>query len=216
MVRGVIVDSIRGQGSPFQGPQFLFDQVFGSGEYIRPGNPLEELMEGVGPILSQMPSPYADIILAFALCLTDGVMGSEAGESNSTQFMANFSAYRLAKAQQLKSVFTNGNEDVLKVMQETAVNGDAKLFARQASQSCNERRFFFTQKGYLGLGCYTMKPGDLCCILYSSQIPFIIRPTAEKGRYQFVGEAFCHGFMRGEAMDMRERGELMEEELILI
>jgi Heterokaryon incompatibility protein (HET) len=215
VVRGLIIDTIRGQGSPFQGYQFLFDEVPGW-ENIQPGNPLEELMEGVGPILSSIPSPYADIILAFALCLTDGLMGSEAGESNSTQFMANFSAYRLKKAQQLKSVFTNGNEDMLKAMQEAAANGDANLFARQAAGSCNVRRFFFTLKGYLGLGCYTMQPGDLCCVFYSSPIPFIIRPTANKGRYQFVGQAYCHGFMRGEAMDMLERGELVEEEFVLI
>jgi len=96
------------------------------------------------------------------------------------------------------------------------VNGDADLFARQASGSCNVRRFFFTPKGYFGLGCYTMQPGDLCCIFYSSPIPFIVRPTAKKGQYQFVGQAYCHGFMRGEAMDMLERGELVEEEFVLI
>lgn len=116
LVRGLIIDTIRGQSSPFQGYQFLFHEVPGW-ESIQPGNPLKELMEGIGPVLSSLASPYADILLAFALYLTDGMMGDEAGETNPAQFMANFSVYRLAKAQQLNSVFTNGNDDLLVAMQ---------------------------------------------------------------------------------------------------
>lgn len=78
------------------------------------------------------------------------------------------------------------------------------------------RRFFFTSKESLGLGCYTMQPGDFCCIFYPSPIPFILRPTGEAGRYRLVGQAYCHGFMRGEAVDIFKRGELVEQEFVLI
>jgi hypothetical protein len=112
-VHGIILDTIRGTSSPFQGAQFLFRPVSGSGSDINPGNPLEELMEAAGPILSTMPCTYPDIILALALSLTDDMLATSPAESNPSQFVANFAAYRIAKARQLNTVWTGGNEDML-------------------------------------------------------------------------------------------------------
>jgi hypothetical protein len=214
-LRGLITDTIQGVSSEFQGAQFLFHHVSGSGEAFGPGNPIEELLEAVGPYLSRLASPYPDIILALALTLTDGMMGPEPGDSNLVQFQANFSAYRIAKAKQLNTVWTGGDQAALKKLEEKATNGDANQYATDSYKSCNGRKFFFTKNGYVGLGRNSIKAGDLCCILYSAVVPFILRPKGEKGQYQLVGEAYCHGLMSGEAMDMLERGILKEEEIIL-
>lgn len=62
---------------------------------------------------------------------------------------------------------------------------------------------FITQRGYVGLapGCpgdHT-RPGDLLCIFYGVNVPYVLRPRAygERG-YILVGEAFAYGAMDGE------------------
>ncbi|OCL05183.1 hypothetical protein AOQ84DRAFT_299424, partial [Glonium stellatum] len=48
--------------------------------------------------------------------------------------------------------------------------------------------------------------GDVVCILFGADVPFILRKT-ETG-YRLVGESYVHGIMYGEAIKMFEDGEL--------
>jgi hypothetical protein len=54
-------------------------------------------------------------------------------------------------------------------------------------------------------GCLVMGPsetcqGDVVCILYGSDVPFVVRQTVDD-TFQFVGECYIHGLMRGEALE---------------
>jgi hypothetical protein len=69
------------------------------------------------------------------------------------------------------------------------------------------RRPFMSRKGYVGLGPAIMLPGDLICILFGAQVPYILRPSHD-GKHTFVGEAYCDGIMDGEFMENSPPGEI--------
>jgi hypothetical protein len=60
------------------------------------------------------------------------------------------------------------------------------------------RKPFRTQQGYIGLGPFILRPGDVVCVFYGSRVPFILRPVGD--RFQFLGECYLHGIMNGEAL----------------
>jgi hypothetical protein len=64
---------------------------------------------------------------------------------------------------------------------------------------CTSRRFFITEKGYMGLGSLGTKPGDCVCILFGGPTPFILRDL-DAGHHQFISDAYVHGVMHGEAL----------------
>ncbi|KAL9102653.1 MAG: hypothetical protein Q9187_009100 [Circinaria calcarea] len=91
------------------------------------------------------------------------------------------------------------------------------------------RWFFVTGRGYIGLGPANMQPGDVVCVLRGGKVPFVLQAAedggdnddddcdgpcratgtcaAEQQRYNFVGYAYLHGIMDGEAVRSVERGE---------
>jgi hypothetical protein len=62
-------------------------------------------------------------------------------------------------------------------------------------------RAFWTINGrHLCLAPATARAGDLVTVLLGGPLLYILRPTKDEGRYVFVGTAFVHGFMEGEAV----------------
>lgn len=59
------------------------------------------------------------------------------------------------------------------------------------------KRAFLTKKGYLGMGPDESKAGDVVVIFCGGRIPFVLRPV-RRGRFRYLGEAYCHGVMDGE------------------
>ncbi|KAK3117948.1 hypothetical protein LTR53_000240 [Teratosphaeriaceae sp. CCFEE 6253] len=77
---------------------------------------------------------------------------------------------------------------------------DALRFRDRVSRMCRKRTFFVTQRGYLGLGPYFMRPGDRVVHFDGAMTPFIVR-SARRGRYKLVGEAYVRGWTREERTD---------------
>ena len=90
-----------------------------------------------------------------------------------------------------------------------------------AANACHHRKFFTTTSGFFGLGPEAMPEiegsNDLyCAILLGASAPFILqkRSDAKNGdSYRLVGEAYVHGIMNGEAIEMWKRGELEEVDI---
>ncbi|KAF7539643.1 hypothetical protein G7054_g1984 [Neopestalotiopsis clavispora] len=62
---------------------------------------------------------------------------------------------------------------------------------------------FLTQSGLIGVGSPGCRVGDQVYVLYGGKIPFILRPARKRGRqncYRYVGHAYVHGIMDGEAL----------------
>jgi hypothetical protein len=71
--------------------------------------------------------------------------------------------------------------------------------------------FLITKEGYIGIGSPTVTPGDEIWVLYGGQVPFLLKPRAGYGSatglgkakndgFTFVGDAYIHGIMYGEAL----------------
>ncbi|OCK78033.1 hypothetical protein K432DRAFT_281275, partial [Lepidopterella palustris CBS 459.81] len=91
-------------------------------------------------------------------------------------------------------------------LQEQCAKGRARSFWVLLGNSIDSRRFFFTPDGYFGLGPSTIEPGDLVCILYGGDIPYILRENPvhrddvepAPALFTFIGECYVHGVMDGE------------------
>lgn len=67
------------------------------------------------------------------------------------------------------------------------------------------RRFFTTVGGLLGLGTPDCVEGDTVCVLRGYSMPVIMR--SQENSYGFLGSAYVHGIMRGEALPSFSIGE---------
>ena len=71
-----------------------------------------------------------------------------------------------------------------------------------------ERRFFVTEQGYIGIGPPECAIGDTLCLFPGSTVPFVLRRKRheEDSKYLFVGDAYVHGVMYGEALKGKLKG----------
>lgn len=84
------------------------------------------------------------------------------------------------------------------------------IFAESIVFSCNQRSFFITKKGYLGLAPRATKIGDLICVLFGCDKPLIIREV--ESHYILIGDSYIYGMMNGEVVrDMRNGYEKAED-----
>ena len=95
--------------------------------------------------------------------------------------------------------------------------GHADRFLDAAISVGWERSYFKTQKGLWGVGPGVLKEGDKLCAFIGVGVPFTIRPTVMKGRYQLVGECYVLDVMHGEVLQSLETGaDGLEQERILL
>ncbi|RMJ04946.1 hypothetical protein CDV36_014380 [Fusarium kuroshium] len=59
---------------------------------------------------------------------------------------------------------------------------------------------FLSAGGYVGLGPGAMDSGDVIAIFYGAHVPFVLRPKGQE--FQLLGEAYVHGIMDGEFMQI--------------
>jgi hypothetical protein len=69
-------------------------------------------------------------------------------------------------------------------------------FWQNMAMVCHDKTFFKTHSGFIGLGSFFLRPGDLIVELQNGTTPFAIRPAAN-GCYTLVGDAYMHGIMEG-------------------
>jgi hypothetical protein len=69
-------------------------------------------------------------------------------------------------------------------------------FWQNMASVCHDKTFFKTHSGFIGLGSYFLRPGDLMVELHNGTTPFALRPAAN-GCYTLVGDAYMHGIMEG-------------------
>ncbi|KAK0631223.1 heterokaryon incompatibility protein-domain-containing protein [Immersiella caudata] len=75
------------------------------------------------------------------------------------------------------------------------------------------RKCFVSEEGHVGLGPVGMREGDVVVVPLGASHPAILRPAEGADEpWEYVGEAYCHGFMEGEAFT----GEKVESEWFVI
>ncbi|KUJ23934.1 HET-domain-containing protein [Mollisia scopiformis] len=68
------------------------------------------------------------------------------------------------------------------------------------------RGFFTTETGYMGMGPPNVQLGDIVCVLFGGEVPFVLRPS-ENGMYKMIGQCYLHGVMDGEVIQGVSRGD---------
>lgn len=77
------------------------------------------------------------------------------------------------------------------------------LWSVRFSQVMPGRKLFRTKhNNHLGTGAKSLQVGDVVCVLAGGSVPYVIRPVdgARENKFQFVGEAYVHGIMHGQAV----------------
>jgi len=67
-------------------------------------------------------------------------------------------------------------------------------------QVCEQRRFFITRRGHMGLAPRATQVGDFVVRCAGGYTPFMIREidAVDRRKVQFIGEAYVEGFMKGQ------------------
>jgi hypothetical protein len=75
------------------------------------------------------------------------------------------------------------------------------------SDIATRRTYIGTVDGRVGLAPIEAQVGDLICILYGANTPYLVRRSEKENPYplRLVGDAYVHGLMYGEALLMPER-----------
>jgi len=89
------------------------------------------------------------------------------------------------------------------------INAMSAAIASALGAAAGSRRVYKSRKGYVGLCPPLSQKNDLICLIYGTNVPFLIRPREIGAGYLLVGETYLHGVMFGEAM-----GKATEKEVV--
>jgi len=141
-----------------------------------------------------------DRISAFYMTMTVGKTVPRTSASWDRTHWASISAYEKKLAHAAEA---SGREPSTRLQSwKEAINdleGDPEALEYLMASLCMNRRVFTTYKGYLGLGPCDMRAGDVVCILFGGRVPYVLRDMGS--HWQFIGECYVHGIMKGEAVD---------------
>ncbi|PNP59974.1 hypothetical protein FNYG_14698 [Fusarium nygamai] len=85
--------------------------------------------------------------------------------------------------------------DELKVL---ARNGQADRYVSAVAPVRHSYRVFVTESSMFGTGPVDMEVGDLLCVLFGAEVPFLLRPCGDG--YLVVGECYAYDVMHGEIL----------------
>lgn len=71
--------------------------------------------------------------------------------------------------------------------QGAAAYNDAESFHEMRMEDVHNRCFIMSNRGYYGLAPKAVREGDLCCIIFGTRSPFILRRTDVTEHYKLVG-----------------------------
>ncbi|KAI1742242.1 heterokaryon incompatibility protein-domain-containing protein [Xylaria scruposa] len=71
------------------------------------------------------------------------------------------------------------------------------------------RRFFVSRSKHMGLANEQIQKGDVVCILFRCPRPVVLRKVDD--HYMFIGDAYFHGWMHGEAITKLQEGLLRKQ-----
>jgi hypothetical protein len=140
---------------------------------------------------------------AFSLAIVAGTGSSNTRAADDMeQHRAGYSAYR----DEIEKVVA-GNEEV---------KSSAASIHYQSKINTESRRIFYTETGEVGLGNYLMQVGDACVVFRGANVPFILRPLEQQGRFKLVGESYIGGVMEGQVIEAVDQGIFHETDIILV
>jgi hypothetical protein len=151
---------------------------------------VDELMSDVLRFRTDSNASPEDKLAAVGQTLTAGFRNQAPA-----QFAAEFAAFRLYLADEAEKKGRETSDELCpeskEALHRTANGRSVDDMYWVASRFCTGRKVFCTKQGTLGLGPALLREGDLCCVLFGSRVPFILRRMRDN--YQLVGESICMG-----------------------
>lgn len=110
-----------------------------------------------------------------------------------------------------KKLKTEGSINVAKLQEFEAANAHAQNinFLFDSGKGSSPYVFCVTERGHIGMAPELSEVGDKIVLLHGMEVPYLMRGGS--GRYQLVGDAYVHGIMDGEGLDV----ESTEEDLTI-
>ena len=209
IVTGIIFDTIRMTHSPARRSVFVNQSASADIDVVQV---TEEVLQ------DEEKYPLANGDSALQVLATVLNLGSkkEPGASRINEDFTSFAAYTLAVISSTERE-SQISEQVIQKLQAAALDSSSTAVSEYTSSlkiHCNEKRVFATNSGYLGIASDLIAPGDQVCVIFGCPTPFILRPR-DNGGYIFVGAAYAHGIMMGEAVEMMQSGKLKIQDLTL-
>jgi hypothetical protein len=98
----------------------------------------------------------------------------------------------------------------------TAHERQLALYCEQKLRRLHNTSVFLTENGRIGLAPAgdLVETGDICCIIFGAQAPFLLTP-AKEGRHKLVSDCYIHGVMDGEIMQHFTESDLSRHRIIL-
>ncbi|KAK4226288.1 HET-domain-containing protein [Podospora fimiseda] len=207
-IRGIVLDTITWLGPATTMEDYVIDypsEKRNSGDVMPVVDTIwRELTAQEGGFTSRYgPENKTDAF--FTTLVADRMRLEDADEETANQYRRSFRAY-CAKS---------GCRSIDPGYPEVVPQAEAWLFERDVAWAANNRRFFGTKTGWYGLGHKLAREGDVCCVFEGVRVPAVLRPVGG-GFYKLIGEAYVHGVMRGEAIDMMKKGLFEEQDIVIV
>jgi hypothetical protein len=171
-------------------------------------SPFEHIWDQIfdHPLFPRSNQRYADtqeaLDIAFFMVLHIGALGSVARMAHllkelSNSRIASFDALeRQAKSNLLAWLRQSPNvevetayPDLMIGAQGSLMDGNGDAYVRSVWGFCQNRRFYRTRSGLLGVGPQVLRPGDHVVVLFGGHLPFILR---RHGDWLLVGDTYLH------------------------
>ena len=94
---------------------------------------------------------------------------------------------------------------VAEILDQGSVDKDQLMAALPYRDSLYDNRymrFFTTTKGLMGMGPQSLEIGDSIWLFPGAEVIFVLRERHGTKRFEFLGDAYVHGLMHGEALDI--------------
>jgi hypothetical protein len=141
-----------------------------------------------------------------ALCLTCGSnkanLDAELGEGHAHAFEE-----FLRQCQQHLKTRERGTSQMRKHLQRGPLDDAVPAFFHDLWSKATNRRFYVTSTGMIGMGPSAAHVADHVCLLYGSEVPFLLRPSGHY--FELIGDTYVR--TKGRSCNGRLWSELMEK-----
>lgn len=184
--RGVIFDVVKRAFPRFTTPSTKTDAIVSLWQQVSG-------MEDTSSIRSPSTEPpnHHDPMSVFLVTLRMGVYSGDLSE-----FLSYEKSY--------KYLLQYG--DPSRITQKDYSQHDVDIVENYIRRKAVNRKFVTTDRGYYGLSPAIARQGDLCCIIYGTRSPLLIRKTSRESHYQLVGEVYMCSKRKNERGDLRRLG----------
>jgi hypothetical protein len=194
ILRGLRFDSLVSDGKQILGKDVL--------DYSRIEDP--EIFDSIWDNIANQADAYTegkDRLWAFYITMKAGQTMDWTSAENDSNHRAGIWAYekQLVEAAEVKRRKPSNRREMWGTETQTQnEDGNPTKFQLAVANASRRRRIFVMENGYMGLGPSSMNTGDVVCVLFGGDVPYVLRRKGS--HWQFLGCCYVHGIMKGEAL----------------